>query len=55
MILYPVVSYITTVAEKMINTPSTKALLEWGHFDRAKTILKIMLVSQTQTISTKEV
>ena len=45
----------TTVAEKVVNTPSTQALLKWGHFDRAKPIFKILLVSWTESMSIKEV
>ena len=44
-----------TVAEKMINTPSTQALLKWGQFDRAKPTFKMLLVSWTETESTNEV
>ena len=46
---------VNTVAEKMVNTPSTQALLKWGHFDRAKSIFKMLLVSQTEIESTEEV
>ena len=34
-----------TVAEKMVNTPSIKALLKWGHFDKAKPTFRILLAS----------
>ena len=45
----------TTVAEKVANTPNTQALLKWGHFDRAKPIFQMPLVSWTETESTDEV
>ena len=38
---------------KMINTPSTQALLKWGHFDRAKPTLKMPLVSWSDNMSTE--
>ena len=44
-----------TVVEKMVNTPSTLALLKWSHFDRAKSIFKMPLVSWTETESIEEV
>ena len=34
---------------------STQELLKWGHFDRAKSIFKMPLVSWTETESTDEV
>ena len=43
-----------TVAEKMVNTPSTKALLKWDHFDRANPIFKMPPVSWTEIESTEE-
>ena len=44
-----------TVTEKTVSTPSSEALLKWDHLDRAKPILKILIVSQTETMSTEEV
>ena len=44
-----------TVAEKMVNTPITRALMKWGHFDRAKHVLKVLLVSLSNNMSIDEV
>ena len=46
---------VCTVAEKVVNTPGTQALLKWGQFDRAKPIFKILLVSWTENVSVEEV
>ena len=44
-----------TVTEKTVSTPITEALLKWGHFDKAKPILKMLLVFWTEFVSTEEV
>ena len=51
----PMESFDHTVSENESHTLSKLALLKWGHFDRAKPIFKIPLVSWTETESTDEV
>ena len=46
---------LDTVVAKKIQNPISYALLNWGHFARAKPIFKMPLVSWTDTESTDEV
>ena len=43
------------VAEKMVNVPIIKALYKWVYFERAKHILKILLLPSIDTVYVKKV
>ena len=53
----PMLPAKTAVSENEyhICIPSKWTLLKWGHFDRAKSILKVLLVSWTELMSTEEI
>ena len=40
--------------QKKNTDPYKKALLKWGHFDKAKPVLKMLLVFWTEIVSTDE-